>query len=225
MPKGMYKHKNLSPKHKRKISQSLKGRSPWNKGKKVASHYKQTRKGKYIICPNCGTKKYRYPSQIDRYNIYCSKKCWYKHGLSKIKRDLTNFHEAARKFNTGRKFSKEHIEKIKIQSRKNARFGIKNNLWKGGIATLQNRVRQLPEYKEWRMAIFERDNYICQKCKDLNKHDLVAHHKETFAKIRKQNQIKTIEDAKRCKELWQIKNGITICHSCHEKIHGRVIPW
>src|SRR3990167_6949958 len=36
--------------------------------------------------------------------------------------------------------------------------------WKGGISSEHIRIRQSVEYKEWRKAVFTRDNYICQIC-------------------------------------------------------------
>ena len=31
----------------------------------------------------------------------------------------------------------------------------------------------------------------------------------------------TLDDARDCKELWNIDNGIVLCKKCHYKIHNR----
>lgn len=33
------------------------------------------------------------------------------------------------------------------------------------------------------------------------------------------NEIQTLNNAKLCKELWDINNGITLCKLCHIKAH------
>ena len=73
----------------------------------------------------------------------------------------------------------------------------------------------------WIIAIFERDNYTCQECKKRGV-ELHAHHciKE-FAKIIRDNKITSIEEALACEELWDLKNGITLCVDCHDKKHFR----
>lgn len=138
MPKGIYKHSKLSKEQKEKISKALKGRVPWNKGKKVVTHYKNIRRGKYVACPatGCNTKKYRYPSQIDKYNNYCSKDCWYGHmrngnnPMQGRKHSAENV-EKNRQRQLGTKASEKTKEKLRISSKKNARYGAANNFWKG----------------------------------------------------------------------------------------------
>ena len=63
--------------------------------------------------------------------------------------------------------------------------------------------RSYPEYSEWRKAVFERDNFICQKCG--SKVDLNAHHIEAFADNR---ELRT-----------ELSNGVTLCKACHGNFH------
>jgi hypothetical protein len=61
--------------------------------------------------------------------------------------------------------------------------------------------------KEWREQVLLRDNYICQRCfrKKKSLKSLHAHHiktKKEFPKL-----------------IYNLKNGITLCHSCHTEIH------
>lgn len=76
------------------------------------------------------------------------------------------------------------------------------------------RIRKLPQYVNWRSDILSRDNYTCQYCK-IRGCELEVHHINPFYKIVEDNNIKSIEDAYKCNELWDIKNGITLCKDCH----------
>jgi len=52
------------------------------------------------------------------------------------------------------------------------------------LKSTQNQLqRKSKEYKEWRKAVFERDNYTCQECG--SKKDLHPHHIKHFAKFPK----------------------------------------
>jgi hypothetical protein len=102
--------------------------------------------------------------------------------------------------------------------------GEKHPNWKGGITSLTKLVRNSFKYRQWRSDIFERDNYICQVCgvKSGNGKTiyLMAHHKKEFSKIIEENNIKTLDQALACEELWNINNGETRCDKCHP-INGR----
>jgi HNH endonuclease len=57
----------------------------------------------------------------------------------------------------------------------------------------------------------------CDKSRNLE-----AHHIKSFKAIKVQYNIRTVQDAIGCDELWDINNGITLCRSCHleTKNHG-----
>ena len=62
----------------------------------------------------------------------------------------------------------------------------------------------LLKIKNWRIAVFERDNYTCQCCKNRGS-VLNAHHIHNFAKY---------------KDLrFELNNGITLCKKCHIEFH------
>lgn len=65
------------------------------------------------------------------------------------------------------------------------------------------------------MRVKARDNYKCVKCKTA--FELEVHHKKSFASIVKRNRILNMKQAYKCKELWNIDNGETLCHKCHRK--------
>lgn len=66
--------------------------------------------------------------------------------------------------------------------------------------------RQSKEYKEWRMAVFERDGFKCQICGQVGG-ELNAHH------------IKHFKDYPA--ERFNVDNGITLCSKCHKELHRK----
>ena len=59
------------------------------------------------------------------------------------------------------------------------------------------------DYKQWRIAVFENDDYKCQGCGLIDTY-LTAHHIKSFAKF---------------PELrFEIENGITLCEDCWNKL-------
>ena len=77
--------------------------------------------------------------------------------------------------------------------------------------------------KKWRLEIFKRDRYTCKICGDKRKkgHRLIinAHHIKSFADIICDNDITSSQEARKCDELWDISNGITLCKDCHQWVH------
>lgn len=100
--------------------------------------------------------------------------------------------------------------------------GEKNPNWKPPaerIEPLNNQIRNCAENKRWRTSVFLRDNFTCQICGVRMKKDIEADHIKPFAKIKKENNITTMEEALLCKELWDIANGRTLCKTCHKNHH------
>jgi len=58
--------------------------------------------------------------------------------------------------------------------------GANCNFWKGGISTINARLRVSAAYKKWRTAVFERDNYTCVFCGDNRGGNLNADHIKPF---------------------------------------------
>lgn len=102
-----------------------------------------------------------------------------------------------------------HTNHIKIQ-------GNKNPNWNNGITPLYQNIRGCYKSKEWIKNIFERDNFTCCFC-NIRGGELNAHHTKQFYIILKENNIKTLDDALKCYELWDVNNGITLCKDCHDK--------
>ncbi|TDX49118.1 HNH endonuclease [Orenia marismortui] len=67
--------------------------------------------------------------------------------------------------------------------------------------------RSIFGYKNWRLKVYERDNFTCQKCGDDKGGNLVAHHIESF---RDNPDLRLA-----------INNGITLCEKCHNNFHNK----
>ena len=106
----------------------------------------------------------------------------------------------------GMKASPETLEKLRI-SHLGLATGEKHWNWKGGITPINEKIRKSDKYKQWRKAVFIRDNYTCQKCKARNGNGkrivLHADHIKPFALF---------------PELrFALNNGRTLCIGCHRK--------
>jgi len=76
--------------------------------------------------------------------------------------------------------------------------------WLGG-KTQENQIgRSNLEYVEWRINVWRRDFFTCQKCFSVGK-NLNAHHINSWS-----NNIN---------ERYCIDNGITLCKDCHKELH------
>lgn len=119
--------------------------------------------------------------------------------------------------------------KIALRGKNNPMYGKKGNhcpifgkrgdkhpAWKGGISSLNELIRKSIKNLEWKAQVFGRDNFTCQKCGQRGSW-LEAHHITGMAKLIKTNNIKNIEDAYKCDDLWNLNNGITLCKECHKK--------
>jgi hypothetical protein len=96
--------------------------------------------------------------------------------------------------------------------------GKNNHQWKGGKTILSRIISSLKKYKIWRLKVFKRDNYTCQICKQIGG-KLEVHHKIPISHIIDLYQLKTITQILKCKLLWLIINGITLCKKCHNQVH------
>lgn len=97
----------------------------------------------------------------------------------------------------------------KMSAAKKGKFlGEDNPNWKGAEISADVRERRSYIAKKWRETILARDKNTCQKCG--SKERLHVHHLIPFA-----------DDPDR---RWDLKNGITVCVSCHEAIHQRSFP-
>ena len=92
--------------------------------------------------------------------------------------------------------------------------GENSHFWKGGVTSLNRKIRNSIKNKEYCEQIFERDNYMCQF---FNKQgvELQVHHIKPFYKILEENNITTLEEAENCEELWDEDNAIVLSEEWH----------
>jgi 5-methylcytosine-specific restriction endonuclease McrA len=79
--------------------------------------------------------------------------------------------------------------------------GPNNPNWKGGVSRGYKTGYYSLEYKQWRTAVFERDDYTCQECGQKGGY-LTAHHIESFTS---HPELRLV-----------VSNGKTLCEDCHE---------
>lgn len=86
--------------------------------------------------------------------------------------------------------------------------GDKHWNWQGGKTAESVKIRASYEYKRWRKAVFERDNFTCTECGQVGGY-LEADHIKQFAHYPKLRL--------------DIRNGRTLCKTCHRstKTFGR----
>lgn len=80
--------------------------------------------------------------------------------------------------------------------------GANSHLWKGGITPENHKIRSSLEYKNWRRAVYRRDNWTCVEC-GRRGGELNADHIKPFALFPKLR--------------FDVRNGRTLCVPCHKK--------
>ena len=160
------------------------GNIPYNKGKS-----KYTPQEKKCLC-GCG-KKIVSPDKKGRARQFFVGHSLYKPTTSWCKgKKLSEDHK--------KKLSEAHKGKIAWnKGKKSIQTGSKHWNWKGGIWPRSNKT---VEYKTWRQAVYERDNYTCVSCGGGNG-ILEANHIFPWAKYPQSR--------------FEVNNGITLCNSCH----------
>lgn len=139
---------------------------------------------------------------------------WGKHHTEESKKKMS----LAKMGNTNG-FKKGHsVPKEWRRNLSNALKGEKNPHWKNGITPLRRQIRRCFEYRQWRSDIFTRDDFSCVLCGKRGSHIEADHYPKRFVEILEGYQIKTLEEAENCEELWSINNGRTLCLQCRMRL-------
>lgn len=166
-------------------------------------------------CKRCAiefSKPYFSSRSVWSKRIYCSTKCA---SLNTTVDSHNKLKDKKRPLHVIEAIKKTMFKKGQIPWNKGKRCpqitGANHYFWKGGASTEAKRVRQSIEYRLWREAVFERDNYTCVWCGLRSgkgaKVYLHADHIQLFADY---------------PELrLAIDNGRTLCRECHYKRHRK----
>ena len=151
---------------------------------------------------------------------FCSLKCYWKWMKGRPNNSSTKFKKGHLNPIKGKKLTPERYEQLKMAGFFKPKFGKDSGNWKNGATKLGTAIRGLKKYRDWRMKVFTRDNFTCQECERRRKKGdrvvIQAHHLKDFYLILIENNIETTKDALKCKELWDISNGQTLCKKCHK---------
>ena len=135
------------------------------------------------------------------------KRWWYAPG---------SFKKGQMSWNKGKVWNDE-IKK-KISDTKKGRPNYKNRgknhyNWKNGKTELNEQIRQSLEYRNWRRAVFERDDYTCQECGIKNMKGLGKTIKLEVDHIK---QFAFYPELR-----FEVFNGRTLCLDCHHLIGAK----
>jgi len=155
------------------------------------SFNKRIKREKYTYFSYCKTCEHEYDQ--NKYNHICE--------------------QCGTAYNSGKKKSKicKQCQDIKFTGETNPMYGIRRfgknnpnyNLDKSDDEREQGRY--IEGYEIWRKAVYKRDNYTCQCCRDSKGGNLNAHHLDGY---------------NWCKEKRvDVNNGVTLCVDCHKEFH------
>ena len=234
MPK---KGEHMTEEAKAKLSASRKGMVPWNKGVPHKDESKEKMRAKKIGIPLSEEHKKNlsisHKGQIPNVTPESKEKNRQKHLGKKASDKTKELMSIARKgketwnkgkempTGTGEKISKKITGLKRTESTRSKMRGENNNRWNGGITPFLKTLRMLPEMNKWRLEVMKRDDYRDCFAGIRGSGDLEVHHIIPFSKLLKAHNIKTVEDAILCKELWDIENGITMFKDTHTDHHKR----
>jgi len=177
-----------TPEIRKKMSESHKGNAGFWEGK----HRSEETKKKLSIAQTGKklSKKTREKMSLIRIGIKLSEE---------TKRKISEGRKGKKNWNYGKTRPMEVRKKISESTK-----GDKAHAWKGGITPKNIMIRTGIESRLWHKAVFQRDDFICQKY-GIKGGKLNAHHINNFADF---PELRTAID-----------NGITLSEKAHKEFH------
>lgn len=184
-----------------------------------------------IKCFSCGSELNKPKSHIKEKN-FCNHKCYSEYKSIKWSEQLNPRWSGGNLQIVCKVCGKERLEKRHGQDWDKSKYCSidcaakdrgknqrqeKHPMWKGGrIIRTASPIRRTGRYKKWIKDVFERDQYTCQKCKQVGG-DLHPHHINRLADlvedyINKNGKLNIDDDC-----FYDINNGQTLCKKCHRK--------
>lgn len=171
-------------------------------------------------CKSVLVKRYKESANQWDARLYCNRQCSaYSKANNRSFISKSKARMQGNTINLGRKHVSRkspppmaELTRQKISAFNKGRYaGENNHFWKGGITPEHKRLRSSVEYKQWREAVLERDNWHCQICgirqgwskKDKRQIIMDADHIKPFS---------THHDLR-----FDIDNGRALCRDCHKK--------
>jgi hypothetical protein len=114
---------------------------------------------------------------------------------------------------------RKHTEASRVLMRK-ANAGPNNPNWKGGITSLIQQIRNTDQYKQWRYAVYLKNNFTCQACdvKKVGRNIILdADHITALSELIVRHSVTSVEQALLTPELWDVGNGRCLCRPCHKE--------
>lgn len=180
-----------------------KGLIPWNKGRKTVIHK----------CGKCERiLKVKNPSMLCRWCVKIGRKI-----PAEVKRKMSLAH-------MGYVFTEEHRKALslansgenhpmfgkKLTAERKKQIGDRHRganspNWRGGRTSEAMRIRNSPEYSEWRLKVYQRDRFSCIACgyRSRKPRDIRADHFKPFSLFPEL--------------IFDVNNGRTLCRPCDSK--------
>lgn len=185
-----------------------------NIGKFMSGENNHNYKRKEFICDTCSKKFLDKESARKGNRAFCSRECFMEANKNREKKALITVKcDTCQKDITIWK-SRTKYTKNNYCSKECANKGF-SKLYRGKNSPCYNHnlsdeervnARHTPEYNDWRIAVYTRDNYTCQCCGDYSGGNLVAHHYSNYAQHEKLR--------------YDVDNGATVCEKCHVSFHN-----
>jgi hypothetical protein len=157
-----------------------------------------------LTCKHCAKVFEVQPWAAKGRKKFCSKACFF--AGRELKGLFTKGHSDLVPPET-RGHSDETRKKLSEFQRQHYRYGPDHPNWKGGLRSERKKAMGQYPYRDWRNAVFSRDNWTCQVCSVRGGYLEADHIKPwcAFPDLR-----------------YDVDNGRTVCRPCHVKLdtHG-----